>query len=53
MGNTISGNVEFQIIEAINSCEGRISAGADIGKAFDWLREELEQIKNGGVIYGS
>lgn len=42
---------ELQVIEAINSCEGRISSGAEIAKAFDWLREELAEIKQGKIIY--
>ncbi len=42
---------EFQTIEAVNSCEARIENGADTIKAFNWLREELEQINKGVIIY--
>ncbi len=40
-----------QVIEAVNSCEGRISCGADVDQAFQWLREELAQIAQGAALY--
>jgi phage terminase Nu1 subunit (DNA packaging protein) len=40
-----------QVIEAVNSCEGRISCGADSDQAFTWLREELAQIAAGVAVY--
>lgn len=42
---------EWQIFSAINSCEGRIENGADIDKAFKWLREEVAEIWEGKEIY--
>lgn len=49
--STMGEQTELQVVEAINSCEGRISSGAAIAEAFDWLREELAEIKQGKIIY--
>lgn len=43
--------MEEQIIEAINSAEGRISTGTEIETAFNWLREELQEIMQGVKLY--
>jgi len=46
-----SRTIDYQIAEAVNSCEARIENGAEIYKAFEWLREEIDQIQKGHVIY--
>lgn len=43
--------IQYQINSAIQSCEGRISTGADITEAFKWLNEEVEKIFAGEEIY--
>lgn len=42
---------EDQIYSAIHAAEGRISAGAEIDQAFDWLREEISSSLKGEIIY--
>ena len=44
-------NNEFQILTAIGICEGRISTGTEIDKAFEWLKEEVAEILSGIEIY--
>ena len=43
--------LQYQINSAINSCQGRISCGTDVDKAFEWLQEETDQIFKGDIIY--
>lgn len=46
----ISEEAYLQLIESINSAEGRICNGAEIEEGFNWLREELEAIKTGIAV---
>ena len=36
------------ILNIIDAAEGRISTGAEINKAFNWMREELVDYQQGG-----
>lgn len=40
-----------QIYESISLCEGRIANGTAIEKAFEWMKEEVEQILDGVEVH--
>jgi hypothetical protein len=43
--------IEWQINTSINNCEARIENGADTTHSFKWLRDEIEQARNGVEVY--
>lgn len=43
----INEEAQLQMIESVNSCEGRIENGGDVNECFKWLREEMDQIFEG------
>ena len=42
---------EEQIYTAIGMAEGRLSTGADLTDAFNWLKEDIAKILSGETIY--
>lgn len=40
-------DLELEILDCISLCEGRISNGADMDEAFQWLKEDIQEIMKG------